>query len=73
MTAVKTKGEPQPQLQGWALKQQDKMPDVRNMLASDAVAELTKAGYRVQVQGRGRVKSLSKDASGKLVRLYLEP
>ncbi|MBR4787121.1 MAG: hypothetical protein IK013_04505 [Bacteroidales bacterium] len=73
MISVKTKGEPQPQLQGWAFKQQDKMPDVRNMLASDAVAELTRAGYRVQIQGRGRVKNQTVDASAKTVRLYLEP
>ena len=49
-----------------------KMPDVRGMLASDAVTELIRAGYRVRITGKGRVKSQVMDNSSGIVKLYLE-
>jgi hypothetical protein len=48
------------------------VPDVRNMIASDAVTELARAGYKSSVVGRGTVKTQVYDASQHLVRLYLE-
>ena len=48
------------------------VPDVRNMIASDAVTELTRAGYRVSVNGRGIVKTQVYDAANHRVKLYLE-
>jgi cell division protein FtsI (penicillin-binding protein 3) len=49
-----------------------KMPDMRGMLASDAVTELIRAGYRVRITGKGRVKSQVMDNSSGIVKLYLE-
>ena len=55
------------------LSQYQKMPDVRGMLASDAVTELIRAGYQVRINGRGRVKSQVLDDKSHTVRLYLDP
>ena len=55
------------------LSQYQKMPDVRGMLASDAVTELIRAGYQVRINGRGRVKSQVLDDKTHTVRLYLDP
>ena len=48
------------------------MPNVQNMIASDAVAELTRAGYKVALYGRGIVRTQVYDAENKQVKLYLE-
>ncbi len=48
------------------------VPDVRGMIASDAVAVLMRAGYRPAVKGRG-VVTRYEVTSGKTVQLYLEP
>ena len=49
-----------------------KMPDVRGMLASDAVTEMIRAGYNPRIIGKGRVKSQVLDNSSGIVKLYLE-
>ncbi len=49
-----------------------KMPDVRGMLASDAVTELIRAGYNPRIIGKGRVKSQVLDNSSGIVKLYLD-
>ena len=54
------------------LKEYQKMPDVRGMIASDAVTELIRAGYNPRVTGKGRVKSQVLDKSSGIVKLYLE-
>ena len=55
------------------LGQYQKMPDVRGMLASDAVTELIRAGYKVNISGRGRVKFQMLDDKTHTVKLYLDP
>lgn len=50
----------------------ERMPNVQNMIASDAVAELTRAGYKVALYGRGIVRTQVYDAENKRVKLYLE-
>ena len=55
------------------LGQYQKMPDVRGMLASDAVTEIIRAGYKVNISGRGRVKSQILDDKTHTVKLYLDP
>ena len=55
------------------LNQFQKMPDVRGMLASDAVTELIRAGYTPKISGKGRVKSQTLDQNTKTVTLYLTP
>lgn len=49
-----------------------KMPDVRGMTASDAVVELTKAGYKVKVFGIGYVAKQVKEENTNTVKLYLQ-
>jgi len=49
-----------------------KMPDVRGMIASDAVTELIRAGYNPRIIGIGRVKTQVLDNSSGIVKLYLE-
>ncbi|MEG2071083.1 MAG: penicillin-binding transpeptidase domain-containing protein, partial [Bacteroidales bacterium] len=51
----------------------EKLPDVSNMIASDAIHELSKAGYKVKIEGRGVVKSKTVDRKNKIIILYLEP
>ena len=55
------------------LNQYQKMPDVRGMLASDAVAEVIRAGYKVRISGKGRVKTQVLDDKTHTVKLYLDP
>ena len=55
-----------------SLGKQGGVPNVQNMIASDAVTELTRAGYQVSVIGRGTVKRQEYDAGRRLVKLYLE-
>ena len=50
-----------------------KMPDVRGMMAADAVTELIRARYNPQIIGKGRVKSQVLDNQTGVVKLYLEP
>lgn len=50
-----------------------KMPDVRGMMAADAVTELIRAGYNPRIIGKGRVKSQVLDNSSGIVKVYLEP
>ena len=50
-----------------------KMPDVRGMMAADAVTELIRARYKPQIIGKGRVKSQVLDNQTGIVKLYLEP
>ena len=47
--------------------------DVRNMIASDAIAELTRYGYKAAITGRGKVTKQVIDNNRKFVHLYLEP
>ncbi len=49
------------------------VPNVKNMIASDAVAVLTRAGYNTSINGRGVVKRQVIERSNKRVKLYLEP
>ena len=55
------------------LNQFQKMPDVRGMLASDAVAEVIRAGYKVKIVGKGRVKTQVLDNQTGTIKLYLDP
>jgi len=48
------------------------VPNVQGMIASDAVTELIRAGYKTTVIGRGIVRSQVYDASQHRVKLYLE-
>lgn len=48
------------------------VPNVRGMIASDAVAELARAGYKTTVVGRGVVQTQVYDAAQHRVKLYLE-
>ena len=50
-----------------------KMPDVRGMMAADAVTELIRARYNPQIIGKGRVKTQVLDNQTGIVKLYLEP
>ncbi|MBO4655123.1 MAG: penicillin-binding protein 2 [Bacteroidales bacterium] len=50
----------------------DKLPDVSEMIASDAVSELTRAGYKVKVKGYGVVRHQELDKVTNTVTLYLE-
>lgn len=50
----------------------EKMPDVSGMIASDAVSELTRAGYRVKIKGYGVVRQQKIDTDSNSVTLYLE-
>lgn len=49
------------------------VPNVMNMIASDAVSILNKKGYKTVVIGRGIVKKQIIDKPTRVVRLYLEP
>ncbi len=53
-------------------KNGDKLPDVSEMIAADAVSELTRAGYKVKVYGYGVVRKQVFDSSSNTVTLYLE-
>ena len=53
-------------------KSGDKMPDVSEMIASDAVSELIRAGYQVKIYGYGVVRRQVLDKSTNTVSLYLE-
>lgn len=55
----------------YKVKKEAKLPDVRGMIASDAVAEIQRAGYKVSVVGRGVVTEQTVDKGQKLVRLKL--
>ncbi len=54
-------------------KTYQKMPDVRGMMASDAVTEMIRAGYNPRIIGKGRVKSQILDEKTHTVKLYLDP
>jgi len=49
------------------------VPDVRKMIASDAIGELNRAGYKVKITGRGIVKTQTLDPATRTVTLVLEP
>ncbi|MDR3046739.1 MAG: hypothetical protein LBU51_03870 [Bacteroidales bacterium] len=49
----------------------DHVPNVINMIASDAIHELTKAGYKVVIQGKGRVKKQELQKDKKTVTITL--
>lgn len=57
----------------WTLKKEGGMPDVRRMIASDAVVELNRAGYKVRLTGRGVVREQTLDPATKTVTLTLAP
>lgn len=57
----------------WTPNPQGSVPDVRNMIASDAIGELARAGYKAHITGRGRVKSQTLDPATRTVNLVLEP
>ena len=61
------------QSKAWVVKQEGRMPNVRQMIASDAVAELNRAGYKVRLVGRGIVRGQSLDPATKTVTLTLTP
>ena len=54
-------------------KTYQKMPDVRGMMASDAVTEMIRAGYNPRIIGKGRVKTQVYDDKTHTVKLYLDP
>lgn len=54
------------------VNKQNGVPNVMGLLASDAVSEVMRAGYKVSVHGLGVVKRQEYDASVRVVRLYLE-
>jgi len=54
------------------LRKQNGIPDVTGLLASDAVSELMRSGYKVSVHGLGVVKRQEYVASTRVVQLYLE-
>lgn len=49
-----------------------RMPDVRGMTASDAVSEITKAGFKAKVFGVGYVQKQILDENTKTIKLYLD-
>ena len=53
-------------------KNGDKMPDVTDMIAADAVSELTRAGYQVKIKGYGVVHRQDLNTATNTVTLYLE-
>ena len=53
-------------------KSGDKLPDVSEMIASDAVSELIRAGYQVKINGYGVVRRQVLDKASNTVTLYLE-
>ena len=53
-------------------KSSDKLPNVTDMIAADAVSELTRAGYKVKIKGYGVVRRQELDAATNTVTLYLE-
>ncbi len=53
-------------------KSGDKLPDVSEMIASDAISELMRAGYQVKINGYGVVRRQVLDRSTNTVTLYLE-
>ena len=53
-------------------KSSDKLADVSEMIASDAVSELMRAGYQVKIYGYGVVRRQVLDKSTNTVSLYLE-
>ena len=71
-TKVKDSDKRIPVVKAMALSKHEGVPDVRNMIASDAVAELTRAGYKVTLVGRGVVRTQVNEVSARKVKLYLE-
>ena len=61
-----------PMVKAVKISNHEGVPDVRNMIASDAVMELTRAGMRVELVGRGVVRTQVNDIPNKRVKLYLE-
>ena len=55
----------------YKLKKDSNVPNVRGMIASDAIAEIQRAGYKVSISGRGVVTEQTVDNGQKLVRLKL--
>ena len=53
-------------------KSSDKMPDVTDMIAADAVSELIRAGYQVKINGYGVVHRQDLNTATNTVTLYLE-
>lgn len=55
-----------------ALDYKNDMPNVVEMLPADAIYELNKAGYKVQVKGKGRVKKQEYNVENNLVVIKLD-
>ena len=53
-------------------KSEDKLPNVTEMIAADAISELTRAGYKVKVKGYGVVRRQDLNTATNTVTLYLE-
>lgn len=70
VTAVRDNNS-QPQLKNVDFDAKRPLPNVVNMLASDAVYELSRKGYKTRLVGRGIVRSTDYDAATKTVTLYL--
>ena len=68
----KTTGKTIPIVKAVPLSTLEGVPNVQNMIASDAVTELMRAGYKVLLVGRGKVRTQVYDANTKTVKLYLE-
>ena len=60
-----------PQLRNVNFDSKQSLPNVVNMLASDAVYELGRKGYKTRLVGRGIVRRTEVDAATKTVILYL--
>ena len=50
----------------------DKMPNVTEMIAADAISELTRTGYQVKIKGYGVVRRQDLNTATNTVTLYLE-
>lgn len=68
----KAAGKTIPMVKAVPMSTVEGVPNVRDMIASDAVAELMRAGYKAAIVGRGKVKTQVYDAATKTVKLYLE-
>lgn len=61
------------EIKPYLLPGENTIPNVKNMLASDAIAELSRAGYNVQIIGKGVVKEQKYSKSNHTITLSLGP
>lgn len=60
-------------IKAFSINPKEEVPNVIKMLASDAVYELSKKGYKIQLVGRGIVREAKIDPKTKTAILYLGP